>query len=275
MVRSLGEGTTLAPMPTANVGTQPMDRKQFLSRSLKASVGALLAGPVLAHGTSCNMTEEERDATADTAGSAAMPHTLQLAQIALPYAYNALEPVIDAQTMEIHYTKHHAAYVKNVNEAIAAEGVHAQDEADLLARVGNFSPKVRNNAGGTWNHNFFWQVMGPTATPGSTPTGKVLNALNASFGSFEKFKELFNEAAMKRFGSGWAWLVERNGELVIGSTPNQDCPLMDVSELKGKPLLGLDVWEHAYYLHYQNKRNEYVANWWQVVNWNEVAKRLG
>lgn len=249
-----------------------MDRKQFLSRSLKASVGALIAGPVLAHSASCNAAESSGETAGTTPETPAAPG-LQLAQIALPYAYNALEPVIDAQTMEIHYTKHHAGYVKNVNEAIAAEGVQAKDEADLLARAGDFSTKVRNNAGGTWNHNFFWQVMAP-AGQGGAPEGKLLDALNASFGSLDKFKEAFTDAAMKRFGSGWAWLVERNGELAIGSTPNQDCPLMHASDLKGKPLLGLDVWEHAYYLHYQNKRNEYVANWWQVVKWAEVAKRM-
>ena len=250
-----------------------MDRKQFLSRSLKVSLGALVAGPALASAASCNApAETEGEAKEPTPATAGSP-TLQLAQVALPYAYTALEPTIDAQTMEIHYTKHHAAYVKNVNEAIVAEGVVAKDELDLLARVGTFSAKVRNNAGGAWNHNFFWQVMGPGAK--GSPEGKVLDALNASFGSFEKFKETFTDAAMKRFGSGWAWLVERNGELAIGSTPNQDCPLMDVSELKGKPLLALDVWEHAYYLKYQHKRNEYVANWWQVVHWDEVAKRMG
>ncbi|MBX2973959.1 MAG: superoxide dismutase, partial [Flavobacteriales bacterium] len=212
-----------------------MDRKQFLSRSLKASIGALVAGPVLANAAACNSVGESDTSGSDASGSdtAAAP-ALQLTQIALPYAYNALEPAIDAQTMEIHYTKHHAAYVKNVNEAIAAEGVVAKDEADLLARISGFSAKVRNNAGGTWNHNFFWQVM--DAGGKGSPEGKVLDALNAGFGSFDKFKEVFTDAAMKRFGSGWAWLVERNGELAIGSTPNQDCPLMDVSELKGKPL---------------------------------------
>ena len=248
-----------------------MDRKQFLSRSLKVSLGALVAGPALASAASCN-APAGNDSESDDPSTAPTASALQLMQIPMPYAYGALEPSIDAQTMEIHYTKHHAAYVKNVNEAIVAEGVQAQDEADLLARIGTFSAKVRNNAGGTWNHNFFWQVMGPGGR--GMPEGKVLDALNAGFGSFEKFKELFTEAAMKRFGSGWAWLVERNGALAIGSTPNQDCPLMDVSELKGKPLLALDVWEHAYYLKYQNKRNEYVANWWQVVNWDEVAKRM-
>lgn len=248
-----------------------MDRKQFLSRSLKAGLGALVAGPALISAAGCN--DAPADGGENTATDTPPVPPLQLVQIALPYAYNALEPVIDAETMEIHYTKHHAAYVKNANEAIASEGVQAKDEADLLARVGEFSAKVRNNAGGVWNHNFFWEVMTPAI--GNSVPSPVIDALNGSFGSVEKFKEVFTDAAMKRFGSGWAWLVERNGELVIGSTPNQDCPLMDASDFKGKPLLGLDVWEHAYYLHYQNKRNEYVANWWQVVNWNEVAKRLG
>ncbi len=250
-----------------------MDRKQFLSRSLKAGLGALVAGPALISTVGCNGTPSEggEDKASDTPPLA----PLKLTQVALPYAYNALEPVIDAATMEIHYTKHHAAYVKNANEAIAEEGIQVADEAALLAGIGAYSTKLRNNAGGVWNHNFFWQVMGPSAVAGNAPTGNVLNALDASFGSFDKFKEAFTDAAMKRFGSGWAWLVEQDGKLVISSTPNQDCPLMDVSDFKGKPLLGIDVWEHAYYLHYQNKRNEYVANWWQVVNWNEVAKRLG
>jgi len=147
-----------------------------------------------------------------------------------------------------------------------------KSETDFFARISKLSAKLRNNGGGAWNHNFFWQVMRPKATDG--PTGKVAEALNASFGSVDKFKEQFTQAAMTRFGSGWAWLVSDNGKLKIGSTPNQDNPLMDVSEFKGTPLLGLDVWEHAYYLKYQNKRNEYIANWWNVVNWDEVARRL-
>jgi len=190
----------------------------------------------------------------------------------LPYAYAALEPHIDALTMEIHYSRHHAAYVKNVNEAIAAEGITYTTPEAFFAHVSQLSARARNNGGGAWNHNFFWQVMKPGG--GGRPSGKVAEALDAAFGSFEKFQEQFNAAAMGRFGSGWAWLVNDNGKLKIGSTPNQDNPLMDVSELKGIPLLALDVWEHAYYLKYQNKRNEYVAAWWNVVNWDEVAKRL-
>ncbi|MCB0768984.1 MAG: superoxide dismutase [Flavobacteriales bacterium] len=191
----------------------------------------------------------------------------------MPYAYTALEPSIDGMTMEIHYTKHHAGYVKKANAAIGDEGVSVANELDLMGDIGKYSATVRNNVGGTWNHNLFWEVMAPGGT--GMPDGKVLDALNAGFGSFDKFKEVFAEASMKRFGSGWAWLVEQDGKLAIGSTPNQDNPLMDVSEFKGKPLLALDVWEHAYYLKYQNKRDEYVANWWKVVNWDAVAKRLG
>ena len=245
-----------------------MDRKQFLSRSLKVSLGALVAGPALAGAAACNAPAEN---TGESDGSTTAPTAppLQLAQIPLPYAYGALEPSIDAQTMEIHYTKHHAAYVKNVNEAMVAEGVQAQDEADLLARVGSFSAKVRNNAGGTWNHNFFWQVMGPGGK--GSPEGKVLNALNAGFGSFEKFKELFTAAGMTRFGSGWAWLTkDASGKLAISSTANQDSPLMTGLT----PVVGLDVWEHAYYLKYQNKRPDYIAAFYNALNWDVAEKKF-
>ena len=201
----------------------------------------------------------------------AAPSALQFAQVKLPYGYAALEPNIDATTMDIHYNKHHAAYVKNANDAIAAESITYATEIDFFANTSKLSAKARNNGGGVWNHNFFWQVMKPGSV---APTGKVADAINGSFGSFDKFKEEFAKAAMGRFGSGWAWLVNDGGKLKIGSTPNQDNPLMDVSDLKGTPLLALDVWEHAYYLKYQNKRNEYVANWWNVVNWDEVALRL-
>lgn len=175
--------------------------------------------------------------------------------------------------MEIHYSKHHAAYIKNVNEAITAENIAYNSEKDFFANTSKLSAKARNNSGGAWNHNFFWQVMKPNG--GGAPGGKISDAINGSFGSFDKFKDQFTQAAMSRFGSGWAWLVNNNGKLTIGSTPNQDNPLMNISEFKGTPLLGIDVWEHAYYLKYQNKRNEYIANWWNVVNWEEVAKLLG
>lgn len=225
-----------------------------------------------------------RNVTAATAAAAMAPTLSAIAsepskavsglifsQGKLPYAYAALEPSIDALTMEIHYSRHHAAYVKNVNEALVAEGVTYATEDELLANTSKVSVKVRNNGGGAWNHNFFWESM----APGKSITGKVTDALTGSFGSVEKFKELFTQAAMTRFGSGWAWLIKNDGKLGIGSTPNQDNPLMDVSDVKGTPLLAVDVWEHAYYLKYQNKRNEYLAAWWSVVDWEAVTRRLG
>lgn len=232
-----------------------ISRRKFVASSLKA--GALtVALPFASQAESLSIFN---------------PPALSFSQVALPYAYNALEPHIDATTMEIHYTKHHSAYVKNVNDAIAAEKITAANEKDFFARASKLSAKARNNGGGAWNHNFFWQVMKPNGGP---PSGKISEAINGSFGSFEKFKEQFTTAAMGRFGSGWAWLVSDGGKLKIGSTPNQDNPLMDGSEFKGTPVLGLDVWEHAYYLKYQNKRNEYVGAWWNVINWDEVAKRV-
>ncbi|MGE5410940.1 MAG: superoxide dismutase [Clostridiales bacterium] len=190
----------------------------------------------------------------------------------LPYSYNALEPNIDAQTMEIHYTKHHGAYVTNLNKAIEGTNLEKLSLEETLRSVSQYPVAVRNNGGGHYNHSLFWEVMNPKEK--GNPPGTFSDVLNNTFGSLDDFIKKFSEAAMGRFGSGWAWLVlDNNGKLSIGSTPNQDNPLMDVSELKGTPLLGLDVWEHAYYLKYQNRRAEYVANFWNVVNWNEVAKR--
>lgn len=199
------------------------------------------------------------------------PAALQFVQVKLPYGYDALEPKIDAMTMDIHYNKHHATYIKNINEAIAAEKITYSTEKEFFANASKLSPKARNNGGGAWNHNFFWQVMKPG---GGAPTGKIADALQGAFGSVDKFKEQFAQAATTRFGSGWAWLVKDGDKLKIGSTPNQDNPLMDVSDLKGTPLLALDVWEHAYYLKYQNKRADYITAWWDVVNWDEVAKLM-
>lgn len=216
------------------------------------------------------VSKSANGAVAAAQNQAGVP-VFQFTQVKLPYDYSALEPYIDKQTMQLHYDKHHSSYVKNVNDALPAEKVNITSEKDFFANCSKVSDKIKNNGGGAWNHNFFWMVMKPES---KGPSGKVLEALNASFGSVEKFKEQFTQAAMSRFGSGWAWLVSDNGKLKIGSTPNQDNPMMDVSEFKGTPLLGLDVWEHAYYLKYQNKRNEYVNNWWNVVNWDEVAKRM-
>jgi Fe-Mn family superoxide dismutase len=240
-------------------------RREFVQTALKASVVTTLGMPFISQNACAAKTPQASNAQAAQA--------FQFSQIALPYAYTALEPNIDALTMEIHYTKHHAAYVKNVNDAIGGENISYATEQEFFAKASRLSAKARNNSGGVWNHNFFWMVMKPNG--GGAPGGKVADALNGGFGSFDKFKEQFAAAAMGRFGSGWAWLVSEGGKLKIGSTPNQDNPLMDNADFKGTPLLGIDVWEHAYYLRYQNKRNEYVANWWNTVNWDEVGKRLG
>lgn len=192
----------------------------------------------------------------------------------LLYSYKDLEPYIDAATMEIHYTKHAAGYTKNLNEALKDEykKSNAITIEDILAKISSYSSKMRNNAGGHYNHELFWQTLTPKSS--GKPTQKVLEVINNSFGSFEEFKKLFSQAAATRFGSGWAWLIENDGHLKISSTPNQDNPLMDVAEVKGYPILGLDVWEHAYYLKYQNKRTEYINNWWNIINWEAVEKRL-
>lgn len=190
----------------------------------------------------------------------------------LDYAYDALEPHIDARTMEIHHSKHHAAYTANLNNAVAGSALEGQSIEDILASISKQSPAVRNNGGGFYNHNLFWKVMGPNG--GGTPTGELAAAIDKAFGSFDGFKEKFAAAAATRFGSGWAWLVQTDSGLVVSSTPNQDNPLMDDAEVKGNPILGIDVWEHAYYLHYQNRRPDYVSAFWNVINWDEVASRL-
>ena len=191
----------------------------------------------------------------------------------LPYAFDALEPHIDKQTMEIHHGKHHAAYVNNLNAALEKHPELQSKSAEDLIRGINSVPEdirtaVRNNGGGHVNHTMFWQIMAPSA--GGAPTGAIADAIKASFGSFDAFKEQFSKAGVGRFGSGWAWVVDAGGKLVIESTPNQDNPMMDGK----KPVFGIDVWEHAYYLKYQNRRPDYIAAWWNVVNWAEINKRL-
>ena len=190
----------------------------------------------------------------------------------LPYAFEALEPHIDTLTMQIHYGKHHQAYVDNLNKAIAGSENETKSIEDLVKVAGSISPAVRNNGGGYWNHTFFWESLAPGA--GGNPSGKLAEAIDAAFGSFDAFKEKFNNAGMTRFGSGWAWLIVKDGKLDVSSTPNQDNPLMDVAEVKGTPVLGADVWEHAYYLKYQNKRADYLAAFWNVVNWTKVSERF-
>lgn len=191
---------------------------------------------------------------------------------ALPYAFNALEPHIDARTMEIHHGKHHNAYVTNLNAALAGGEWENKSLEEILANISKLPVAVRNNGGGHWNHTFFWESMAPNA--GGAPSGALAEAINNSFVSFDNFKAEFTKAATTRFGSGWAWLCVTGGKLAICSTPNQDNPLMDLAECKGTPILGLDVWEHAYYLNYQNRRPDYITAFFNVINWAEVAKRF-
>lgn len=195
-----------------------------------------------------------------------MAHSLP----ALNYAFDALEPHIDAQTMEIHHDKHHNAYVTNLNKAIEGTDAEGKSIEELMANISNYSGAVRNNGGGHYNHTLFWDILGPN---GGEPTGDLLNAINEAFGSLDAMKEKVSAAGATRFGSGWAWVIVKDGKLEVCSTPNQDNPLMDIAEVKGTPILGIDVWEHAYYLKYQNKRPDYLSAIWNVINWDAVAAR--
>lgn len=237
-------------------------RREFLVNAAKAGMGVWIGSNLI---TSCATSRVV------TVPSAAGQTGFQ--QTPLPYAYNALTDAIDAKTMEIHYSKHAAAYAANLQDAAKAEGVNTSGTVeDVLQHVSRYSMKMRNNGGGHYNHELFWKLMSPN---GGQPAGNLLNAINSSFGSLEAFQKQFTDAGISRFGSGWSWLVvDGDKRLRIGSTPNQDNPLMDISDFKGFPLLALDVWEHAYYLRYQNKRAEYIANWWKVVNWNYVQERF-
>ena len=191
----------------------------------------------------------------------------------LSYDYNALEPYIDARTMEIHHSKHHAAYTANLNKAVEGSSLEGKSIEEIFEEVSAHPAAVRNHGGGFYNHNIYWSVMGPGG--GGDPTGELLEAINGSFGSFAEFKSEFSTAAATHFGSGWSWLVKQaDGSLVVTSTPNQDNPIMDLAEVKGTPLLTIDVWEHAYYLKYQNRRPDYVEAFWNVINWEAVASRF-
>ena len=245
--------------------TQNKGRREFLKTSLQGTVaagaGLTFLGSVLESYAEPNRTSGNYFKTG-------------FDQEPLPYAYNALENIIDATTMEIHYSKHAAAYSKNLKEAAVAEGINTTKPLEeVLMNVSKYSPKVRNNGGGHYNHEMFWKCMRPNQD-NNMPSGKLLTAIENQFSSFTAFKTQFSDAAKNRFGSGWAWLYSDSKVLKIGSTPNQDNPLMDISDLKGIPLLGLDVWEHAYYLKYQNKRADYIVGWWNVVNWEHVSKRF-
>lgn len=193
-------------------------------------------------------------------------------QAPLPYDFGALEPNIDKQTMEIHYGKHHTAYITNLNNAVKGTKYESMSLEDILKNLTGAPAAIRNNGGGHWNHSFFWTILGPGK--GGTPSGALASAITSQFGSFDNFKKEFATAATSRFGSGWAWLIATKGKLSIVSTPNQDNPLMDIAETKGTPLLGLDVWEHAYYLKYQNKRADYISAFWNIVNWDKVSENL-
>ncbi len=193
----------------------------------------------------------------------------------LPYAFDALEPHIDARTMEIHHDKHHAGYTKNLNAAIAGTALEGKKIEDILANVTQHGVGVRNNGGGYYNHSLYWEIMSPNGGGEPSERMNIHKAIQSDFGSFENFKAAFSKAAATRFGSGWAWLcVDNNDKLSICSTPNQDNPLMDVNDLSGTPILGIDVWEHAYYLNYQNRRPDYIAAFFNVINWQEVTKRF-
>lgn len=232
------------------------NRRQFIKTSGKASI-AVAAMPLLS--------------TIKTNSIQLSPYQQQ----PLPYAYHALVPFIDAMTMEIHYTKHAATYANNLKDACVAEKVDTTQTpfTEIIKNISRYSPKMRNNAGGHYNHELFWQLMKPA--PSSVPSGSLAIALSKNFGSFDGFKTAFSDAAKTRFGSGWAWLVYKNDNtLVVSSTANQDNPLMDIADVKGFPLIGLDVWEHAYYLKYQNMRGDYINNWWNLVNWELVQKRF-
>ena len=197
----------------------------------------------------------------------------QFTQKALPYAYNALEPFVDAQTMEIHYSKHHAAYVKNLNTALAGTADEKLSLNEIFAKISTMPAAVRNNGGGHYNHELFWSVLTPEKN--TKMSAELEKAVIETFGSFDVLKEKLNAAGASRFGSGWAWLVvTKEGKLVVSSTQNQDNPLMDIAEVKGTPIFGIDVWEHAYYLHYQNRRPDYMEAFFNVINWTEVAKRF-
>jgi Fe-Mn family superoxide dismutase len=192
--------------------------------------------------------------------------------VKLGYDYTALEPHIDARTMEIHHTKHHGAYTSNLNAAITGTSLEGKTIEEILGGISGQAAAVRNNGGGYYNHNLYWEVIAPGGSP--SPEGVLLDAINDSFGSIENFRESFVKAAVTRFGSGWAWLVLQENKLAVSSTPNQDNPLMDVAEVRGTPILGIDVWEHAYYLNYQNRRPDYVNAFWNLINWDEVARRF-
>jgi Fe-Mn family superoxide dismutase len=240
-----------------------MNKRQFLKTGLLMGAGAAIAPSIFRNNLS---------ASARSVSTSASSLSGEFLQYQLPYAFSALEPNIDAQTMEIHYGKHHAAYTKKFNDAVKEEKLEGQTVEQIFANVDKYSLAIRNNGGGYYNHNFFWQTISPSG--GGEPSGGLLKAIEKDFGSFSAFKEAYSKAALSVFGSGWAWLVKQEGGLKIISTPNQDNPLMSVTKEKGTPLMCIDVWEHAYYLKYQNKRVDYISAFWNIVDWNFVSSNL-
>jgi superoxide dismutase, Fe-Mn family len=240
-------------------------RREFLRKSALLSLGGLAAKAV---------SEEKMKQLGELSGENLLAAEFKLAP--LPYAYDALEPFIDRQTMELHHGKHHQAYVDKLNTALqTTKNPGHESLEDIFRNINSYSEAVRNNGGGHYNHTLFWKLMRANKDANANlPAGKAADAINAAFGSFDAFKKQFSDAGVKRFGSGWAWLVSDGKKLQITSTPNQDNPLMSFSETKGTPILALDVWEHAYYLKYQNKRADYISNWWNVVNWDYVNELL-
>ena len=248
------------------------NRREFLRNTALLAVAGIGASsfnsPALARMTSGNILVPSLDSQDSIFLDADSGFTLP----ALPYSYDALEPAIDKLTMQIHHDKHHAAYVANLNKAVAEANIENPTLQSLCLNASKYSDAIRNNSGGHYNHSLFWTIMKPGG--GGAPSGSLGDAINSSFGSFEEFKKKMGDAGVKRFGSGWAWLIVKNGKLEITSTPNQDNPLMDLSPVKGTPILALDVWEHAYYLKYQNKRADYIAAWWSLINWDHVSKLM-
>jgi superoxide dismutase, Fe-Mn family len=240
-----------------------MRKREFIKSTL-------LIGAILATG----LTHVAQSAEPAQTGNSETIGVKQDGKFVLPkleYAYSALEPNIDARTMEIHYSKHHAAYTNNLNNLIGTDAGKLTIE-QIMSEISKYPAGVRNNGGGYYNHNLFWSILSPSG--GGKPTGALLKAIEADFGTFESFKEKLSAAAANRFGSGWAWLVKSEGKLVVTSTPNQDNPLMDIAEIKGIPILALDVWEHAYYLNYQNRRADYIAAFWNIVDWKAVSENF-
>jgi len=236
-----------------------MDKRAFLKTTALAGAGALLMGrnPLQAF---------PNQSFSNNSDTQAFP------QAALPYAYDALEPYIDAKTMEIHYSKHHATYTKNFNEALVNLTIQNTSIEDIFKNTSKYPAVIRNQGGGYYNHSLFWEIMAPNA--GGEPGGEISTKIVDNFGSFAKFKETFSKVAASIFGSGWVWLIAKDGKLEIISLPNQDNPLMDVVPVKGKPILCLDVWEHAYYLKHQNRRAEYIEAYWNVINWKKAQENL-